>query len=92
MLYRQIACSTPVLEITSKEIPRVTESDLLQLKRKSGTSLQPLGYCFTRTLLEEEPGGEALAKRRDKEWESGQKTARDVVLQIRCGHPGAKSY
>jgi len=85
MLYRQLVFFDPnPRDRASKEMPKLTESDLLQVKTEiRDIASCHLGYCFTRTLPEEETGGEISNKKpRDKEWERWQNAARDVVLQI----------
>jgi len=85
MLYRQLVFfDTNPRRCSSSEMPKVTESDLSQLKTEiRDIASCHLGYCFTRSLPDEEVCGEGSAKKpNDKEWERWQKAARDVVLQI----------
>lgn len=83
MLYRQLVFSNP-RHSSSGQMPKVTESDLLQLKIEiRDIASCHLGYCFTRTLAEEPTAGEGSTKKTgDREWEKWQRAARDVVLQI----------
>jgi len=85
MLYRQLVCVKPNSpHATSWQIPKVSESDLSQLKTEiRAIASCHLGYCFTRPSTEEPIASEGSAKKTgDKEWERWQKAARDVVLQI----------
>ena len=85
MLYRQLVLFNPgPRHSTSWQMPKVTESDLLQLKTEiRGVASCHLGYCFTRTSAEKPMVGEGSAKKtEDREWEKWQKAARNVILQI----------
>jgi len=86
MLYRQLVFFdlSPRRGVL-RELPKITESDLSQLKTEiRDIASCRLGYCFTRPLPdEEETCGEGSAKKtNDKEWKRWQKGARDAVLQI----------
>lgn len=82
MLYRQLVFSDPSPQPSSRTMPKVTESDLSQIK----TEIQDiascrLGYCFTRTSPDHEKSAEK-PQSEDKEWTRWQKASRDIVLQL----------
>ena len=85
MLYRQLVFFNPnPRNSTSTQIPRVTESDLAQLKIEiRDIASCHLGYCFIRTSAGEFVAREGSTKKAgDKEWEKWRRAARDVILQI----------
>lgn len=84
MLYRQLVFFDPSPRRgASRELPKVTESDLSQLKTEiRDIASCRIGYCFTRPLPDEETCEGSVKKANDKEWKRWQKGARDVVLQI----------
>jgi hypothetical protein len=85
MLYRQLVFFDPSPRRgASRELPKVTESDLSLLKTEiRDIASCRIGYCFTRPLPDEETCAEGSTKKaNDKEWKRWQKGARDVVLQI----------
>lgn len=86
MLYRQLVFfEASPQQSTSKILPRVTESDLSQLKAEiRDIASCRLGYCFTRVSVDEKTSVEGADKnsKEDKEWQKWQKTAQNIVLQI----------
>lgn len=81
MLYRQLVFFDPnPQQSSSRTMPKVTESDLSQLKTEiKDIASCHLGYCFTQPPPKE---GSETEKSEDKEWDKWRKAAQDVVLQI----------